>query len=197
MFSRNQVFCLKNWKLWWAPATTGFNNFCWNFAHAPYLLMSTKVCVCVWIFFILLRTWVICQNKKRPGFYTLRETRFINISRFKQNKKNPTHRFVDIGKTETGVKFQQKILNSMVVGARQSFKFFRQITWFLGNKRSLHKFKYWILHHWISIIKLPNNSSVKPNFMLTTQATLISHSLSWITLRILSNISWKLILNWE
>ena len=35
----------------------------------------------------------------------------------------------------------------MIVGARQSFQFFRQITWFLGNKKALPKFKYWILHH--------------------------------------------------
>ena len=94
-----------------------------------------------------------------PGFYTLLETEtsFINNSRSKQSKKNPTHAFVDIHKTETYAKFQQKILNSTVVGAHQSFQFFRQITWFLGNTRALSKFKYWILHHLISIIKLQNN----------------------------------------
>ena len=32
------VFCQKNWKFWWAPTTTDFNNFCWNFAH---VLVST------------------------------------------------------------------------------------------------------------------------------------------------------------
>ena len=31
----------------------------------------------------------------------------------------------------------KKIINSMVVGARQSFKFFIQKTWFLGNNRGL------------------------------------------------------------
>ena len=36
-------------------------------------------------------------------------------------------------------KFQQKILNSMVVGARQSFHFFKQNTWFLENNRALSK----------------------------------------------------------
>ena len=64
---------------------------------------------------------------------------------------------MDIGKTEMCAKFQQKMLNCTVVGARQSFQFFRQITWFLGNKRTLPKFKYWILHRLISIIKLQNN----------------------------------------
>ena len=109
------------------------------------------------VFFILFRTWVICQNEKISGFYTLTETSFINNSRSKQIKKNPTHPFVDIRKAETCVKFQQKMLNCTVFDARQSFQFFRQKTWFLGNTRALSKFKYWILNHFISIIKLQNN----------------------------------------
>ena len=40
----------------------------------------------------------ICKNKKRPGFNTVKETRFINNSRSKQNKKSLKHSFVDIGK---------------------------------------------------------------------------------------------------
>ena len=51
-------------------------------------------------------------------------------------KKIP-HTLVDIAKQKTCAKFQQKILNSMVVGVRQSFQFFRQKTWFLGNNRGL------------------------------------------------------------
>ena len=129
LFSINQVFCLKNWKFWRAPNAIDFDNFCWNFAHVPYLPMSTKRCV--GFFFILLRIWVICQNQKISGFYTLTKTSFIDNLRSKQNKRNPTHPFVDICKTETCGEFQQKILNSTVVGARQSFQFFRQITWFL------------------------------------------------------------------
>ena len=153
VFSRNQVFCLKNWKFWQAPTTIDFNKFCWNFTHVPYLPMSTKGCV---VFFTLLRTWVICQNKKQSGFYTVTETTFINNSRSKQNKKNHTHLFVDIRKTETCAKLQQIILNSLIVGARQSFQFFRQIAWFLWNTRALCKFKYCILHHLINM-KLQNN----------------------------------------
>ena len=42
----------------------------------------------------------------------------------------------------------------MVVGARQRFPFFRQITWFLKNNRALSKFRYRILYNLISIIKL-------------------------------------------
>ena len=41
----------------------------------------------------------------------------------------------------------------MVVGARQSFQFFRQITWFLGNNRALPKCRSYILRYLISIIK--------------------------------------------
>ena len=77
-----------------------------------------------------------------PDFYSLTVTSFINNSRSKQDKRNPTHPFVDIRKTETCAKFQQKILNSTVVGARQSFQFLRQITWFPGNPRALSKVKY-------------------------------------------------------
>ena len=69
--------------------------FCWKFAHVFYIPMSTKRCVG---FFFSFRSWVICKNLKRPGFYTLVFYTFINNSRSKQNKKNPTHPFVDITK---------------------------------------------------------------------------------------------------
>ena len=45
LFSRNQVFCLKIWKLWRAPTTLKFNIFCWNFADIFSLPMSRKECV--------------------------------------------------------------------------------------------------------------------------------------------------------
>ena len=35
----------------------------------------------------------------------------------------------------------------MVVGARQSFQFFRQNTWFLENNRALPRFLYEILRY--------------------------------------------------
>ena len=31
-------------------------------------------------YFILFRSWVICEIEKRPGFYILRETRFLSFS---------------------------------------------------------------------------------------------------------------------
>ena len=57
---------------------------------------------------LILTSWVINKNVKRPGFYVLVVPIFINNSKYKKNKKNPRHSFVDIGKQETCAKFQQK-----------------------------------------------------------------------------------------
>ena len=45
----------------------------------------------------------------------------------------------------------------MVAGVRQSFQFFRQKTWFLGNNRGLPQFRYQISHNLISATKLRKN----------------------------------------
>ena len=66
--------------------------------------------------------------------------------------KNREHAFADIGKYKTCAKCQQKILNSMVVAPPQSFRFFRQKTWFLENNRGLSKLLYEILHDLINKI---------------------------------------------
>ena len=42
----------------------------------------------------------------------------------------------------------------MVVEARQSFQFFKQMTWFLRNNGALSKYRSWILHNYFNIIKL-------------------------------------------
>ena len=44
----------------------------------------------------------------------------------------------------------------MVVGACQSFHFFRQKTWFLGNNTGLPQFRYRILHNLAITTKLKN-----------------------------------------
>ena len=62
-----------------------------------FLLTIVYKSVCG-IFLILFTSWVICKKLKIPGFYTLVFYIFINNSRSKQNKKNPTHAFVDITK---------------------------------------------------------------------------------------------------
>ena len=86
------------------------------------------------------------------------EARFFLISQITQVlnkiKEIPEHPFVDIGKQKTCTKFQQKLLNFMVVEVCQSFQFFRQNTWFLENDTALSKFCYGILHNVISITKL-------------------------------------------
>ena len=63
-----------------------------------FLLTNVYKSVCGICFFISFRSSVIYKNLKRPGFYTLVFYTFINNSRSKQNKKNPTHPFVDITK---------------------------------------------------------------------------------------------------
>ena len=73
---------------------------------------------------------------------------FASNSRSKQNKKNTEPPFVDMS-----TKVQQKILNAMVVGARQSFQFSRQKTWFLESNRVLSKFLHEVSHYLIRIIK--------------------------------------------
>ena len=46
----------------------------------------------------------------------------------------------------------------MVVEAHQSFKFFRQNTWFLKNNRAFPKFLYEILHYLVS----SNHNKISP-----------------------------------
>ena len=62
------------------------------------------------------------------------------------------HFSVDIGKQEICANFQQKILNSMAVGACQSFQFFIQKTWFLESNKGLSKFLYEVSDDLISNI---------------------------------------------
>ena len=66
----------------------------------------------------------------------------------------------------------------MVVGARQSFRLFRQIVWFLGNNRTLSKFRHWILYNLISITKFWKNLSIIANFNSTMQAVWYQHMIS-------------------
>ena len=91
---------------------------------------------------------VVCRNQVFFIFWQI--TQDLN----KLKKKNPEHICVDIGKQGKCGKCQQKILKSMVVGACQSCKLFRQNTWFLQNNRALSKFLYEILHYLISVTKL-------------------------------------------
>ena len=133
LFLRNQVFCLK------------FENFDeLQVLYSSIYLAETshkfstyhclKMGVCNFFNFIQILSYL---QKIKTWFLLIRFCTFINNSKSKQNKENATHSFVDITKQRTCVKFQQKILKSIVVGARQCFQFFRQKTWFLGNNRGL------------------------------------------------------------
>ena len=61
-----------------------FNTFCSNFAHVFYLTMCSKGCLRFISFCLVLELFA---KIKRPGFYTLTDTRFFNNSISKQNKK--------------------------------------------------------------------------------------------------------------
>ena len=95
LFSKNQVFCLKNWKLWRAPTTLEFIFFVEILHTFPTYQCLQKS---VRDFFILFRSWITCKNWKWRGFYTLTEVIFLNNSILKRNKKNTEPLFVDIGK---------------------------------------------------------------------------------------------------
>ena len=123
-------FCLKIWKLWRAPTTLQFNFFLK--LRARFLL--TNVYKRVWdIFLFCLDLELFAKDLvSTHSFFTL-----LLISQDLNKIKKIPHHFVDTTKYKTSAKFQQKILNSVVVGALQSFQFIRQNTWFLRNNRGL------------------------------------------------------------
>ena len=80
-FQETRFFGLKNWKLWRVLTAIEFNIFWENFAHAFYLVMSTKDCV--ELFFILLRSWVIKKSVKNECVETRSFLIFANNLRSK------------------------------------------------------------------------------------------------------------------
>ena len=61
-----------------------------------------------------------------PGFCTLAFHIFLLVTQvLSKIKKIPEHAFTIFAKS------REKILKFVVVGARQSFKFFRKLAWFL------------------------------------------------------------------
>ena len=73
------------------------------------------------------------------------------------------------------MKFQQKVLNCRMVGARQSFQIFRQNNWFLKNNRALPKCLYGILHYLISIYQIIIKLVHKKQFCFNHASHLKSH----------------------
>ena len=134
LFLRNQVFCLKIWKLWQASTVLQFNIFCWNFAHLFYLPLSKKRCVGFFLFYLDLELFAKIKKDlvSTHSFFTL------SLITQDLNKIKKTHTpFCRHYYVENVCKVSAKILKSMVAGGRQSFQFFRQKTWFLGKNRAL------------------------------------------------------------
>ena len=82
------------------------------------------------------------STKGCVGFFLF----YLDLELFAKIKKDlvSTHSFFtlllitqDLNKIKKIPPISAKILNSMVVGAPQSFQFFRQKTWFLGNNKGL------------------------------------------------------------
>ena len=85
--------------------------------------MSRKGCVEFFLFYLDLE--LSAKIKKdvvsAHSFFTF----LLIMQDLNKIKKIPQTLFVDIVKQKMCAKFQQKILNSVVVGVRQSFQFFR------------------------------------------------------------------------
>ena len=85
--------------------------------------MSTKGCVEFFLFYLDLELSVKIKKDvvSAHSFFTF----LLIMQDLNKIKKIPQTLFVDIVKQKMCAKFQQKILNSVVVGVRQSFQFFR------------------------------------------------------------------------
>ena len=81
--------------------------------------MSTKRCVGFFLFCLDLELFA---KIRKTGFL---HTCFFELLSITQDL-NPKHAFLHIIKWKTCAKIQQKILNSMVVGARQNFQLFEE-----------------------------------------------------------------------
>ena len=108
--------------------------------HTRYLL--TNVYKRVFGIFLFCLDLELIGNIKNTWFLHTHFFIFIDNSRSEQNKKILEHPFVEISKQGTCARFQQKILNFMLIGACQNLQFFKQTTCVLGNNRDLFKFRY-------------------------------------------------------
>ena len=133
--------------------------FCCNFAHVSCVPMSTKACSGIFYF-----VSGFCECVETMSFFLL-----ANNARSIQNKKIPNSFLQTLVSRKRVQNFSKKILNSMAVRARDSFQFFRQITWFLENNRACLNFCVGLISIklvLISITKLyKKNQSIKPNFV--------------------------------
>ena len=78
----------------------------------------------------------------------------MQITQDETKQKNPEHSYVYIGKWKTYSKFQQKILNSMVVEARQSFQLFIKIP---GFSKTIELYLDFLMGFRIMLLELSNH----------------------------------------
>ena len=84
------------------------------------------------------------KYKKTQFLLTLRDQVFYiflitqDLNKIKKNSKTLLQTLLSRKRVQY---FSKKKSNSMAVGARQSFHFFKQFTWFLKNNRVLRKFR--------------------------------------------------------
>ena len=73
LFLRDQVNCLRIWKLWRAPTVLQFTIFCWNFAHVFYLPLPKEGCVGFFSFYMDLELFAKIEKDlvSTHSFFTL------------------------------------------------------------------------------------------------------------------------------
>ena len=123
LFLRNQVICLKNWKLRRGPTTTQCDIFGWNWAHVSYLTMAGSSG-----FYLDLELLI---RKEKNEFVETRSFYFLQKTQEQNKIENPWTPFFRYWKVGKVCKVSQKILKSIVVGAHQSFQFSHKIPGFL------------------------------------------------------------------
>ena len=128
-FLRNQVFCMKNWKLWRAPTTTEFNIFL-KFCTRFLLNNVYKSVFGIFFFFVLILSWV-CRNQVFFNFFK----KFKN----KKKKKNPEHAFVVLGARKIFKFFRNKPGFSKTIEVCLNFYMWFSINLYKITKKSLHK----------------------------------------------------------
>ena len=118
LFSRNQVFCPKIWKLWCAPTIQQFNIFCWHFPHISYLPMSTKRCEGFFLFCLDLELYAKIKKDLVSTYSVF--TLLLITQDLNKIKKSPTCFFIHYQAQNVG-KISAK--NIKLYGSWSSLKF--------------------------------------------------------------------------
>ena len=128
LFSRNQVFCLKIWKLWRVQTILQFNIFCWNFPLFFYLPLSTKECVGFCLFYLDIELFEKAKKDlfSAHSFFTL----FLTTEDLNKIRKYHTP-FCRYHQVENVYKISAKNIKLYGGWSSSNFQFFRQKPGFL------------------------------------------------------------------